>query len=45
MGPILGRQDPDGPDVGPINFALWDFGVFSVDDQFPYEYMHPFDTV
>ena len=23
MGPIWGRQDPDGPHVGPINFAIW----------------------
>ena len=23
MGPILGRQDPDGPHVGPMNFAIW----------------------
>ena len=23
MGPILGRQDPGGPHVGPMNFAIW----------------------
>ena len=23
MGPILGRQDPGGPHVGPTNFAIW----------------------
>ena len=23
MGPIWGRQDPDGPLVGPMNFAIW----------------------
>ena len=23
MGPIWGRQDPDGPHVGPMNFATW----------------------
>ena len=23
MGPIWGRQDPGGPYVGPMNFALW----------------------
>ena len=23
MGPIWGRQDPGGPHVGPMNFALW----------------------
>ena len=24
MGPIWGRQDPDGPHVGPINLVIWD---------------------
>ena len=24
MGPISGRQDPDGPHVGPMNLAIWD---------------------
>ena len=24
MGPIWGRQDPGGPDVGPMNFAIWE---------------------
>ena len=28
MGPIWGRQDPGGPHVGPMNFAIW--GVISV---------------
>ena len=23
MGPIWGRRDPDGPHVGPMNFAIW----------------------
>ena len=23
IGPIWGRQDPDGPHVGPMNFAVW----------------------
>ena len=23
LGPICGRQDPGGPDVGPMNFAIW----------------------
>ena len=22
MGPIWGRQDPDGPNVGPMNFVI-----------------------
>ena len=25
MGPIWGRQDPGGPHVGPMNFAVWEF--------------------
>ena len=24
MGPIWGRQDPGGPHVGPMHFAIWD---------------------
>ena len=24
MGPLLGRQDPGGPYVGPIDIAIWD---------------------
>ena len=27
MGPIWGRQDPDGPHVGPMNFAIWDVNL------------------
>ena len=23
MGPIWGQQDPDGPHIGPMNFAIW----------------------
>ena len=23
MGPIWGQQDPGGPHVGPVNFAIW----------------------
>ena len=30
VGPIWGREDPDGPHVGPMNFAIWD-GFYSVD--------------
>ena len=28
MGPIWGRQDPGGPHVVPMNFAIWE-GIFS----------------
>ena len=24
MGPIWGRQDPGGPHVGTMNFAIWE---------------------
>ena len=24
MGPIWGQQAPGGPQVGPMNFAIWD---------------------
>ena len=24
MGPIWGRQDPGGPQIGPMNFVIWD---------------------
>ena len=27
MGPIWGRQDPGGPHVDPMNFAIWDNGL------------------
>ena len=23
MGPVWGRQDPGGPQVGPMNFVIW----------------------
>ena len=25
MGPIWGRKDPGGPNVGPMNFAIWEW--------------------
>ena len=28
MGPIWDRQDPGGPHVGPMNFAIWDVACF-----------------
>ena len=27
MGPIWGLQDPSGPHVGPMNFAIWDGAI------------------
>ena len=33
MGPIWGRQDPGGPHVGPMNFAIWVVGCQSVPDM------------
>ena len=29
-GPIWGRQDPGGPNVGPMNFAIWDGTNFCI---------------
>ena len=31
-GPIWGRQDPGGPHVGPMNFAIWVMMVCSDPD-------------
>ena len=31
MGPIWGRQDPGGPHVGPMNFAIW--AIYLVDSM------------
>ena len=30
MEPIWGRQDPGGPHVGPMNFAIWDASILHV---------------
>ena len=30
MGPIWGRQDPGGPHVGPMNFAIWDDNLYTI---------------
>ena len=27
IGPIFGQQDPGGPNVGPMNFAIWDIAL------------------
>ena len=27
VGPIWGRQDPGGPQVGPMNLVIWDFSL------------------
>ena len=36
IGPIWGQQDPGGPHVGPMNFAIWVFVILclkSLEDQ------------
>ena len=33
MGPIWGRQDPGGPHVGPMNFAIWLYWFLHRNDQ------------
>ena len=40
MGPIWGRQDPGGPHVGPMNFAIWVFvsPVCAVSNMFELNY-------
>ena len=35
MGPIWGRQDPGGPHVGPMNFAIWVHYRLSVRNYVP----------
>ena len=35
MGPIWGRQDPGGPLVGPINFAIWRHLYAKSNDAYP----------
>ena len=30
MGPIWGRQDPGGPHVGPMNFAIWEYSYGNI---------------
>ena len=39
MGPIWGRQDPGGPHVGPMNFAIWEYSVVRSHIQAPF-YQH-----
>ena len=34
MGPIWGRQDPDGPHVGHMNFAIWVFPKLWSNEEF-----------
>ena len=37
MGPIWGEQDPDGPHVGPMNFAIWDYNkIYVYSHEFSY---------
>ena len=52
MGPIWGRQDPGGPHVGPINFAIWvvskgpkDLHHKSHNELYKYPKIHYFVTV
>ena len=33
MGPIWGRQDPGGPHVGPMNFAIWEHMLSFIQTQ------------
>ena len=33
MGPIWNRQDPGGPHVGPMNFAIWEVITIKMDNR------------
>ena len=37
MVPIWGRQDPGGPHVGPMNFAIWEATIGSRNNSVPYK--------
>ena len=38
MGPIWGRQDPGGPHVGPMKFAIWGvYGLMDCGQVTPYD--------
>ena len=30
-GPIWGRQDPGGPHVGPMSFAIWEANISRIE--------------
>ena len=36
MGPIWDRQDPGGPHVGPMKFAIWGITAASMSDRFKF---------
>ena len=38
MGPIWGRQDPGGPQDGPMDFAIWD--LRSIEISLPHASVH-----
>ena len=40
MGPIWDRQDPGGPHVGPMSFAIWDHAKKDYQHVFRVEYEH-----
>ena len=47
MGPTWGPQDPGGPNVGPINLAIWGYTVetqrnsqSNSDGAYPYKLQH-----
>ena len=36
VGPIWGRQDPGGPHVGPMNFAIWEDALLFANHLYPW---------
>ena len=40
MGPIWGLQDPGGPHVGPMNFAIWGVNMKVISDLLYIDFIH-----
>ena len=46
MGSIWGRQDPGGPYVGSMNFAIWELLLWATAEFIQMYYtLHPFGAV
>ena len=43
MGPIWGRQDPGGPHVSPMNFAIWEVIFTGTVMKLHYSFFFPHD--
>ena len=45
MAPIWGRQDPGGPQFGPMNFAIWGALLVALCKQSQYDRCQLYDVV